>query len=127
MANNNNDGECFFSVSVTLDNNIRPEYEDSLEFDCDKTIGDLIKHLETEHNGKVKKFNYGPDHERVYVEHHDMDMGMTLQELFEEHGSDERAGFYVKIKTKKAGKAGGTRRSRSTRRRSTRRRSTRRN
>lgn len=96
---------CGFSMLLEKDGD--EEYRDAL-FDkglCEKTIGDFIKGLETDFNGTVVDFVYaGYDKDDdLIAKQQDMDMNMTLQQLYDKHGQQEEGTFFVQVVSKKRG------------------------
>ena len=90
---------CEFSMS--LKKNGDTVYEDALfNLNCDQTIGAFYRGLESKYHGTIIDFYYGGYADEVFAKEVDMDMNMTLLDLFVAHGQKEEGAFYVKISTK---------------------------
>lgn len=119
MGDNNNNDDLFFSLSITVDGVV--ESEDALDFDEEKTIGELITSLKADYPGKrfSLKYTYEDEEgEEHSIKQKDMDTDMTLRALYTANGQIEKPTFYAVFKSRTGG---GRRTRRSTRRRSTRR------
>lgn len=90
---------CEFSMS--LEKNGDTVYQDALfDLNCDQTIGAFYRDLESKYHGTIIDFYYGGYADEVFAKKEDMDMNMTLRDLFVAHGQKEEGAFYVKISTK---------------------------